>query len=125
MPREGEIGREKVTSSSTKALTRTDSFADALLEPSDEEVLGYSESEEEEEEEEEGHDLNTHEDRYVASPDGKNQAKVEDEGWGASKKDYYNADTIQTEEDAQMEEQEARNIQQKRLKKMTDADFGT
>lgn len=48
----------------------------------------------------------------------------EDEGWGTSKKDYYNADNIETEVDAQEEEAEARRLQKKRLQKMTAADFG-
>lgn len=97
-------------------------FTDALLEPSDEEVLGYS-SESEDEEEEDSPELHREED--VASSGAEDQAEEDVEGWGTSRKDYYNADAIQTEEDARMEEQEARIIQQKRLKKMTDADFGT
>lgn len=46
------------------------------------------------------------------------------EGWGASKKDYYNADAIETEQDALDEEAEARRIQKKQLQSMTEADFG-
>ena len=46
------------------------------------------------------------------------------EGWGSSRKDYYNNDNIETEADALEEEQEARRLQQKRLEKMTEADFG-
>lgn len=45
-------------------------------------------------------------------------------GWGASKKDYYNADAIETEQDALDEEAEARRIQKKQLQSMTEADFG-
>ena len=45
-------------------------------------------------------------------------------GWGPSKKDYYNADAIETEQDALDEETEARRIQQKHLQGMTEADFG-
>jgi U3 small nucleolar RNA-associated protein 3 len=45
-------------------------------------------------------------------------------GWGASKKDYYNADAIETEQDALDEEAEARRIQKKQLQAMTEADFG-
>jgi U3 small nucleolar RNA-associated protein 3 len=44
--------------------------------------------------------------------------------WGASKKDYYNADAIETEQDALDEEAEARRIQKKQLQAMTEADFG-
>ena len=57
------------------------------------------------------------------------EADAEDEdadagGWGASKKDYYNADAIETEQDALDEEAEARRIQKKQLQAMTEADFG-
>lgn len=45
-------------------------------------------------------------------------------GWGASKKDYYDADAIETEQDALDEEAEARRIQKKQLQSMTEADFG-
>lgn len=45
-------------------------------------------------------------------------------GWGASKKDYYNADAIETEADALEEEAEAKRLQQKQLQGMTEADFG-
>lgn len=45
-------------------------------------------------------------------------------GWGDSKKDYYNADVIETEADALEEEAEARRLQQKQLEGMTEADFG-
>ena len=54
-------------------------------------------------------------------------AEEEDEdlgGWGTSRKDYYNADTIETEADALEEEAEARRLQQKQLQGMTEADFG-
>lgn len=45
-------------------------------------------------------------------------------GWGASKTDYYNADTIETEADALEEEAEARRLQQKQLEGLTEEDFG-
>lgn len=47
-----------------------------------------------------------------------------EEGWGTSKKDYYNADLIETEADALEEEQEAIRLQKKQLQGMTEADFG-
>lgn len=55
------------------------------------------------------------------------EAPEEDEdtgGWGTSRKDYYNADTIETEADALEEEAEARRLQQRQLQGMTEADFG-
>ncbi len=47
----------------------------------------------------------------------------EDSGWGASKRDYYDADVIETEQDALDEEKEALRIQRKQLEGMTEADF--
>jgi U3 small nucleolar RNA-associated protein 3 len=47
-----------------------------------------------------------------------------DEAWGATKKDYYNADAIETEQDALDEEKEARRLQKKQLQAMSEAAFG-
>ncbi|KAL8828613.1 MAG: hypothetical protein Q9170_006524 [Blastenia crenularia] len=44
--------------------------------------------------------------------------------WGTLRNDYYNADPIVTEADALEEEAEARRLQKKQLQKMTEADFG-
>ena len=46
------------------------------------------------------------------------------EGWGSSKKDYYNANVIETEAEALEEEEEAIRLQKKQLQGMTEADFG-
>lgn len=46
------------------------------------------------------------------------------EGWGASVRDYYNHDRIETEADALEEEAEALRLQKKKLYKMSVADFG-
>lgn len=81
------------------------------LQPSDEEVYQEPDTELESEAEE----------------DGGHQSGDEEEDerdWGTSKADYYNADVIETEADALEEEQEARRLQQKQLKGMTEADFG-
>lgn len=45
-------------------------------------------------------------------------------GWGKNKKDYYNADVIETEADALEEEAEARRLQQAQLQGLTEEDFG-
>ncbi|KAF2656510.1 hypothetical protein K491DRAFT_777891 [Lophiostoma macrostomum CBS 122681] len=104
---------------------------DEFLQPSDEEVLDYSD-EEEEDEDEEGDDA-ADADEYDAQSDdldaGKRTRTADEEdeelgGWGPSKQDYYNADSIETEQDALDEEAEARRIQQKQLQAMTEADFG-
>ncbi|KAK6337531.1 hypothetical protein TWF730_002928 [Orbilia blumenaviensis] len=44
--------------------------------------------------------------------------------WGQSKKSYYGANDFENEEDAEMEEAEARRIQQKQLQSMSAKDFG-
>lgn len=91
---------------------------DALLEPSDEEILGHSSDSDSEDEPDQA--------EAVASSDGEEQGEGDEDadGWGSSRKDYYNNDNIETEADALEEEQEARRLQQKRLQKMTEADFG-
>jgi U3 small nucleolar RNA-associated protein 3 len=60
-----------------------------------------------------------------ASEPRESEGEVEDVvGWGSSKRDYYNADVIETEADAMEEEAEAKRLQQKKLQKMSEADFG-
>ncbi|RFU29432.1 hypothetical protein B7463_g6888, partial [Scytalidium lignicola] len=99
---------------------------DALLEPSDEEILGYSTEEDDDEEEEE--DYNARNGANGAGEGSDEEAAEEDEedigAWGTSKKDYYNADKIETEVDALEEEEEAKRLQKKKLQKMSEADFG-
>ncbi|KAE8446970.1 hypothetical protein EG329_011452 [Mollisiaceae sp. DMI_Dod_QoI] len=95
---------------------------DALLEPSDEEVLGYSESENED-------TKDTRRLGKINADDKSDDEEIEEEdeeaeGWGSSKKDYYNNDQIETEADALEEEAEAKRLQQKKLQKMSEADFG-
>lgn len=119
-------------------MSYTDPVLEAFLEPSDEEVLASSE------------DVSDYKDEINdarKSPEVLNgqrnparlakgaqdldsefsDAPEEDEdisGWGTSRNDYYNADTIETEADALEEEAEARRLQQKQLQGMTEADFG-
>ena len=111
---------------------------EAFFEPSDEEVLAanddVSDSEEEYEDAEETPEPSKKWAK-LAKPgkrpqDSDSEASAtpeEDEdvgGWGTSRKDYYNADKIETEADALEEEAEARRLQQKQLQGMTEADFG-
>ncbi|OKL60141.1 hypothetical protein UA08_04559 [Talaromyces atroroseus] len=114
---------------------------DALLEPSDEEVLGYDEAEDDEDEDDYEDGEEDDEDDYTYSkskkprfagsdsdPEASGASEEEDdeglEAWGSSRKDYYNADAIETEADALEEENEAKRLQQKHLKAMKEADFG-
>ncbi|EFR01529.1 Sas10/Utp3 family protein [Nannizzia gypsea CBS 118893] len=147
---EFEAGRDRVLLEERPEVKRRRRLEEdeRLLQLSDEEVHGYvseSESEddydygnEEEEEVEEKEDkaanlkkkLPKLRRREELSPDlmddGKKPEEDEEgiEAWGASKSDYYNADTIETEGDALEEEEEAKKIQLKKLQSMTDADFG-
>ncbi|KAL6821088.1 Sas10 C-terminal domain-containing protein [Trichoderma sp. SZMC 28015] len=93
---------------------------------SDEEVLGYEDSDSEKKPRPSkskrkaaaGHDESEDEENGAEGEDG------EEEGWwGASKKEYYNADNIETEADALEEETEAKRLQQKKLSKMAEEDF--
>ncbi|TAQ91394.1 hypothetical protein B7494_g370 [Chlorociboria aeruginascens] len=97
---------------------------DAFLEPSDEEVLGYSTENSDDEDELEGPKK-----QEIARDSDEDDSKEEEEdvdagGWGSSKRDYYDVDMIETEADALEEEAEAKRLQQKKLQKMSEADFG-
>lgn len=64
---------------------------------------------------------------WASDSEASGVAEEEDDdvrGWGASRKDYYNADAIETEADALEEEAEARRLQQKQLQGMTEEDYG-
>ncbi|KAJ5228374.1 hypothetical protein N7489_009082 [Penicillium chrysogenum] len=95
-----------------------------LIQPSDEEILGYESVDEDDEL------ADSDEDEYddMGQPKkGGAESEEEDEGiaaWGTSKKDLYNADQIETEADALEEEQEAKRLQLKQLQAMNEADFG-
>lgn len=96
-----------------------------MIQPSDEEILGYESADEDDDLE----DSEEEEDEYddMGQPKGGAESEEEDEGiaaWGSSKKDLYNADQIETEVDALEEEQEAKRLQLKQLQAMNEADFG-
>ena len=111
---------------------------DGVLEFSDQEVLGHSLSDSAEDEVDEASRINAHHERaHEARRDGHSpsgseteagvdSSREEDdlEGWGRSKRDYYDHDEIEDEKDALEEEQEALRIQRRRLKQRTEADFG-
>ncbi|KAG4416593.1 hypothetical protein IFR04_010236, partial [Cadophora malorum] len=99
---------------------------DAALEPSDEEVLGYSSESDDDEEgiEEPKQRHKSAKDDLSDDEEQQQEEEEEEEGWGTSRKDYYNHDEIQTEADALEEEAEAKRLQQKKLQKMSEADFG-
>ncbi len=97
----------------------------ADLQPSDEEVFRVADGGESEEEDNSLDDDAAGTSEYNAVIAQQQSEDDEDERfWGTSRKDYYNADVIETEADALEEEAEARRLQQKQLKGMTEADFG-
>lgn len=99
------------------------------MELSDEEVLGYHDSDDSDAEPD--HKKNpskaSSSSKKTArdeSGDEEEEEEEEDGGWwGSSKQDYYNADKLETEADAEEEEAEARRLQKKKLSKMTEDDF--
>ena len=104
---------------------------DALLEPSDEEVLALPESDNSDDDissddEEDGAGTTN---LRASKPYEEDEEKDEDEedsyqGWGDTRDAYYGAETIDTEQAALEEEAEAKRLQQKQLQSMNEADFG-
>ena len=120
----------------TLHVSHTDPKVEALLELSDEEVLAFSEDVSEDDFEDARESLEASTDQkklegLAGGPQGSDseapEAPQDDQalsGWGTSKRDYYDAETIETEANALEEEAEARRLQQKQLQGMTEADFG-
>jgi U3 small nucleolar RNA-associated protein 3 len=124
---EFHLNRDKILLDEGPAAKRMRKYQeeDKFLQPSDEEVLdaGSDDDDEDDFDDEDAGDESEDDITEQRKP-----ADEEDEedvgGWGASKKDYYDADAIETEQDALDEEAEARRIQKKQLQGMTEADFG-
>ncbi|KKF93087.1 putative protein C3B8.09 [Ceratocystis platani] len=100
--------------------------AEAFLEESDDEVFDYGEDDDEDEDS--APKKSTKKDKKSGrDSNGEDEGEESEEGderwWGSSKKEYYNADAIETEADALEEEAEAKRIQHKKLAKMADEDF--
>ena len=98
-----------------------------FLEPSDEEVLDYSE--EEVDEEDDIHSPSRAANGVASDSEASDDGAAEDEddeetGWGMSRGEIYGADEIETEEQALEEEAEALRLQKKQLQSMTAADYG-
>ncbi|KAL6708427.1 something about silencing protein 10 [Coniothyrium glycines] len=126
---EFHINRDKILLDEGPAAKKLRKWQDAdkFLQQSDEEVLddGIDESDDDDEDAYDDEDTGAESEDVRDAP--RKDPEEEDEdigGWGASKKDYYNADAIETEQDALDEEAEARRIQKKQLQSMTEADFG-
>ncbi|KAE8394230.1 Sas10 C-terminal domain-containing protein [Aspergillus alliaceus] len=112
-----------------------------MLQPSDEEIMGYesvdedglNDGEDMDEDDDSGEEDEI-DDEELLRPGNKRRGAAESDSegededgiaaWGSSKKDLYNADQIETEADALEEEEEAKRLQQKHLQAMDEADFG-
>ncbi|KHO00751.1 Something about silencing protein 10 (Sas10) [Metarhizium album ARSEF 1941] len=103
---------------------------------SDEEILGYEDSDSDDHGDETDTKLLTKSRKAAknrkVSESGSEEEGEEGEGegeegdsgwWGSSRQEYYDADNIETEADALQEEAEARRLQQKKLSKMREEDF--
>ncbi|KAJ6784227.1 hypothetical protein PWT90_01805 [Aphanocladium album] len=95
------------------------------MELSDEEILGYEDTDSEAESDDRAPISKKNAgSKKKADDEGDDEEEEEDAGWwGSSKKEYYDADKIETEADAQEEEAEAKRIQKKKLAKMQEEDF--
>ncbi|KID89251.1 Sas10/Utp3 family protein [Metarhizium guizhouense ARSEF 977] len=105
---------------------------DEDMEFSDEEILGYEDSDSDEQDDEPDARPQTKSKKAItkqddAQDDLEDGGEEDDEGdsgwWGSSKQEYYDADNIETEADALEEEAEAKRLQQKKLSKMREEDF--
>ncbi|ORY69690.1 Sas10 C-terminal domain-containing protein [Pseudomassariella vexata] len=101
-----------------------------FLEDSDVDVLDYNQdSSEDEDEDEDVKAVATKFKKGAKAQDdesGSERGNEDDEDprwWGASRKEYYNADQIETEGDALEEEREALRLQKKKLSKLREEDF--
>lgn len=105
---EFHINRDKIMLDDGPDLKRRRKWEqeDAILQPSDEEVLGYSSDSEEE--------------LSVAETDAE-EFEDDEEILGNEK---YGGDAILTEKDAEDDEKERRRLQRKQLKKMREEDYG-
>jgi U3 small nucleolar RNA-associated protein 3 len=107
--------------------------AERDLEQDGVEVLGLTDSDDDEIDDYDNDDQDHDDDNYQNNGTSNQQVEDEDKsgdseddlsGWGTSRKDFYGADAIDTEQAALEEEAEARRIQAKQLQSMTEADYG-
>lgn len=109
---------------------RTDDKIDEFLEASDDEVFrdNDTESDDEYEELQKAAKAQAKKKKKKGGEDDEDEEQGGEEGgdegyWGDSRKEYYNADQIETEADALEEEAEAKRLQKKKLADMDEADF--
>ncbi|CEN62375.1 Putative Sas10/Utp3 family protein [Aspergillus calidoustus] len=128
---EFQTGRDQVLLEEAPEAKRRRKLAEEeeALQPSDEEILGYESFDEELDEDD---DMDDEDDldqfqskkKRGASPGSGDEDEEGIAAWGSSRKDFYNADQIETEADALEEEEEAKRLQQKHLQEINEEDFG-
>ncbi|KAG0261954.1 hypothetical protein BG011_000503 [Mortierella polycephala] len=92
-------------------------------ENSEEEVFGLDGDEDEEEDEEED-DLGDLDDDFGRAQEDEEELDIDKASWGKSKRSYYNAEEIESDEEtAKAEEEEALRLQKKRIAEMSEEDF--
>ncbi|KAF9112586.1 hypothetical protein BGX27_003124 [Mortierella sp. AM989] len=93
-------------------------------EGSEEEVFGLEGDEDEDDEEEDEDDLGDLDDDLGRKKDDEDELDLDKASWGKSKRSYYNADEIESDEEtAKAEEEEALRLQKKRIAEMSEEDF--
>ncbi|RDW76498.1 something about silencing 10 family protein [Aspergillus mulundensis] len=136
---EFQAGRDQILLDEAPEAKRRRKVAEdeEALQLSDEEILGYESVDEDEDLEDDDMDEAEYDDdedeleqltsKSKKKRGGDSGSEDEEEGlaaWGSSKKDFYNADQIETEADALEEEEEAKRLQQKHLQEINEEDFG-
>ncbi|KAF9913078.1 hypothetical protein BX616_010168 [Lobosporangium transversale] len=93
-------------------------------EGSEEEVFSLDDGEDEQDDEDEEEDLEDLEDDLGRGEDDEEQLDLDKTSWGKSKRSYYDADEIESDEEtAKAEEEEALRLQKKRIAEMSEEDF--
>ncbi|KAL4953438.1 Sas10 C-terminal domain-containing protein [Aspergillus filifer] len=132
---EFQAGRDRILLDEAPDAKRRRKLAEdeEALQLSDEEILGYESPDDEDlDDDVDGADYDDGDDEEQFTSKSKakrggSPSEDEEEGlaaWGSSKKDFYNADQIETEADALEEEEEAKRLQQKHLQEINEEDFG-
>ncbi|KAL4790250.1 Sas10 C-terminal domain-containing protein [Aspergillus venezuelensis] len=132
---EFQAGRDRILLDEAPDAKRRRKLAEdeEALQLSDEEILGYESPDDEDlDDDVDGADYDDDDDeeQFTLKPKAKrggSPSEDEEEGlaaWGSSRKDFYNADQIETEADALEEEEEAKRLQQKHLQEINEEDFG-
>ncbi|KAF9934420.1 hypothetical protein FBU30_002244 [Linnemannia zychae] len=93
-------------------------------EDSEEEVFGLDDGEDEEDEDEDEDDMGDLDDDLKGSKDYDDELDLDKASWGKTKRSYYNAEEVESDEEtAKAEEEEALRLQKKRLADMSEEDF--